>query len=140
MKLFQHSTDGGKNSGVTAFFIVEIKPLFSIVLLHFRNGTREAYHSHAFNAITWFLSGKVIEHRIYPKQPNTEFNRTYTKSIKPKFTPRENYHKVESLGDTWAISFRGPWKDKWQEYTPDKEFVTLTHGRHIVDGNQNKQE
>lgn len=49
MKFFSKASDGGKDSGVTGFFLFEIKPLFSIVLLHFRNGTREAYHSHGLS-------------------------------------------------------------------------------------------
>ena len=50
MKLFHKSHDGGKNSGVTGYWLIEWKSGFSIVVLRFSKGTREAFHSHAFNA------------------------------------------------------------------------------------------
>ena len=130
VKVLKLAPDGGVKSGVTGLFVIEIKKLFSIVLLHFGNGTREAYHSHAFNAVTWFLKGKVIEHRL--GDGNTITSKPFGPSIKPKITLRDNCHRVESLGDTWAISFRGPWRDTWQEYLPKEDKrVTLTHGRKI---------
>lgn len=133
MKFFKLASDGGKDSGVVGFFLVEIKSLFSIVILRFNNGTREAFHSHAFNALTWFLKGNVKEHRISPSDPTQEETKIFGPSLKPKYTPRENHHKVESLGTSWAISFRGPWVDTWKEFRPTLgKFITLTHGRQIV--------
>jgi hypothetical protein len=58
-RLFSIKTDGGKDSGVTVYFLIECKALFSIGILYFREGTREAYHNHAFNALTWWLKGSV---------------------------------------------------------------------------------
>ena len=49
MKLFKYMKDGGPESTVWGYFLIEIKSLFTIVLLHFKNGSREAYHNHAFN-------------------------------------------------------------------------------------------
>jgi hypothetical protein len=133
MKFFQSATDGGKDSGVTGLFLVEIKPLFSIVLLRFSKGTREAYHSHAFNAITWFIKGHVHEYRIDPDDPNTFTIKSFGPSLIPKITHRDNHHKVVSLGDTLALSFRGPWAQTWREYLPTlRKFVTLSSGRKIV--------
>lgn len=127
MKLFSWAKDGGKESHVDGFFIVEIKSLFSIVLLHFGNGTREAFHSHAFNALTWIVKGKFEEHNLDGRVI------TFKPSLKPKYTPRKTFHKVMSIGETWALSFRGPWVDKWREYIPaTKKFVTLTNGRKVV--------
>jgi hypothetical protein len=134
MRLLSRASDGGKDSGVTGFFVVEIKSLFSVVLLHFRPGSREAYHSHAFNAVTWFIRGRVAEHRINPECPSEFSVREYGASIRPKFTPRENHHKVVSLGHAWALSFRGPWTSTWREYrAASQEFVTLANGRRVVE-------
>lgn len=131
MKLFSKASDGGKDSGVTGFFFVEIKPLFSVVLLHFRNGTREAYHSHAFNALALWLRGRVIERRLVgPEHDMCEESREYHAG-QLKYTSRENMHKVESLGDTWALSIRGPWAKTWKEFKGGK-VVTLTNGRKVV--------
>ncbi len=124
MRFFEKSHDGGKNSGVTGYFVVEIKPLFSIVLLKFSKGTREAYHNHAFNALTIWLKGSVKEHML------TGETREW-KAGQIKFTPRSNFHKVEALADTWALCFRGPWINTWNESRLGK-LITLTHGRKEV--------
>lgn len=134
MKFFQTAPDGGKDSGVTGFFVIEIKSLFSIVFLRFKKGTREALHSHAFNAVTWWLKGKVEEHRMFDRtRPHWANIHTYLPSWIPKITKRDNIHKVVALEETWALSFRGPWTDRWTEYHPSTgKFVTLTHGRRVV--------
>lgn len=126
MLLFQSAPDGGKGSGVTGYFLVEIKPWFSIVLLKFNKGTREAYHSHAFNAWTLWLKGRVKEHLLCGKTLDWGAGRI-------KYTPRENFHRVEALEDTWALSIRGPWVDTWQE-SRNGRLVTLTHGRIVITG------
>lgn len=129
MKILKYMKDGGPLSRVWGLFIIEIKPLFSIVLLRFLDGSREAFHTHAFNAVSWVIKGKLLE---------TEINgtcRIYRASWKPIYTPREMFHRVRSSGTTWAISFRGPWKDKWREFLPENgRYITLTHGRKEVTG------
>lgn len=127
MKVLQWGKDGGEQSHVSAFYIIEMKPLFSIVLLHFQNGTREAYHSHAFNAITWLLKGRFKEYVLNGKA------RYFWPRWKPKITLRSTFHKVYSYGDTWVLTFRGRWKKTWQEFLPEQnKFVTLTNGRKII--------
>jgi len=54
--------DGGPDSTVTGYWLIESKKWFSIVLLKFEGKSREAFHTHAFNAISWLLKGKLIEH------------------------------------------------------------------------------
>lgn len=120
--------DGGKESGVIGFCLIEWKVLFSIVLLRFSDGTRENYHSHAFNAITWFLKGKVVE-ETYLDFTHRRPEQTFIPSFKPKVTKRDKIHRVNSIGTTWAISFRGPWTDTWFEVDKDGYKITLTHGR-----------
>lgn len=125
MKLFKLMKDGGKESKVWGLFLVEIKKLFSVVLLHFSDGSREAYHSHAFNSISWVIKGQLLEDRWGA----IDFVR-YTPSFKPVITTRDNLHKVMSTGDTYVLSFRGPWWPNWLEYLPQTdEIVGLTHGR-----------
>ncbi len=124
MKLFQKSPDGGKDSGVTGYFLIEWKSVFSVALLHFAKGTREAYHEHAFNALTIWLKGHVKEHHL--GKPTL-----YFKAGDVKLTPRLTFHKIEALESTWALSFRGPWAEFWNEWR-DGKIVTLTHGRKEV--------
>jgi hypothetical protein len=124
-RLFSVKTDGGKNSGVTAYFLIEWKVLFSIGILHFKEGTREAYHNHAFNALTWWFKGKVTEIKLEGEEKD------FKPSLKPKYTSRANFHKVKAHKDTFALTLRGPWNNTWKEYKEDK-YVTLTHGRKIL--------
>ena len=127
MKICSFGTDGGKESGVTGFWLLELKNWFSIVLLRFKKGTRENYHSHAFNAYTWWLWGKVEEQHV-DNEPMV-----WTPSVWPKYTPRSTFHRVNALETTYAMCFRGPWSDTWQEYDPKtSEFIDLTHGRQEV--------
>lgn len=139
MRLFQKAPDGGKNSGVTGYFLIEIKSLFSIVILHFRDahehakekGPREAYHSHAFNAWTLWLWGRVVEQRH--KGTSTAAKADEAELFQAgqlKYTPRDNIHRIQAIGDAWAISIRGPWIDTWKEFNPrTQNTITLTHGR-----------
>lgn len=127
MRFMQTAPDGGKDSGVTGFFIIEIKSLFSIVLLKFLPNQRDNYHSHAFHALTWFIKGLGYEDRI-----DRSYIRVLCPSLRPKYTPRKNTHKVNVIDPLYAISFRGPWKDTWQEVRPDGSTITLTHGQKEV--------
>lgn len=127
MKIFSISKDGGKDSCVWGFWLIEIKSLFSITLLCFEDGSREAYHSHAFNCVSWLISGGLKEEHLRGQQTH------YKPSFKPIITKRDTFHKVHSVKRSWLLTFRGPWSDTWKEYLPKtKEIVTLTSGREII--------
>lgn len=123
-KYLTKSHDGGPDSGVTGYWLVEAKSAFSIVLLHFRPGTRDAYHSHAFNALSLWLWGTVTEHMLSGE-------RNVYRAGNLKYTPRECFHKVEAHGSVWCLSIRGPWVDSWMEFKWGR-LVRLTHGRKVV--------
>jgi hypothetical protein len=126
-KFFKRMKDGGPDSRVVGYWLFEIKSLFSIVLLNFWDGSREAYHSHAFNALSWVLKGKLHEQTL--EGPVN----IYKPSLRPIVTAREVFHKVTSVGSTWVLSFRGPWANTWKEFLPEQhQFITLTHGRAVV--------
>lgn len=128
-RLLTTTKDGGPESHVWAYWLIAIKALFSIVLLRFEDGSREAYHEHAFNCVSWVLWGKLEEHLVDGTV------RTYRASPIPVFTYRDTFHKVMSHGRTWVVSFRGPWVNEWREYLPEtRETVTLTHGRRQIGG------
>lgn len=135
-RFFSVRPDGGKDSGVTAYFLIEWKILFSIGILHFKKGSRDAYHSHAFDALTWWLKGKVTElilncvfdgyDRLIEKYE--DYEEEFKPSLIPKFTSRYNMHKIVAHENTWALTFRGPWNDSWFEFKDDR-LIKLTHGR-----------
>lgn len=125
MKFLTKCKDGGPESTVTAYVLIEIKWLFSIVLLRFDHGSREAFHTHAFNALSWVLSGLLLEHH---KSGTTEW---HYPGIFPVSTRRETYHKVASCETSWVLSLRGPWAATWRESLPARDLV-LTYGRREV--------
>lgn len=128
MKLFSKAKDGGPDSPVIGYFLVEIKSLFSVVLLHF-TGTREAYHSHAFNALTLWLRGTVQENVMSERGEESRI----WQAGELKYTPRKLMHKILPFSQAWALSIRGPWVSTWREFLPGvRRFVTLTHGRKVV--------
>jgi hypothetical protein len=131
MKFLWGSKDGGPESNVRMWGF-EWKQVCSILILNFGKGSREAFHTHAFNSISWVLTGGLLEYLILgghimpPASP-----KRYPPSLKPAMTTRSTFHKVEGMTDSnWVITFRGPWVDKWREYLPNLgKFRTLTHGR-----------
>jgi quercetin dioxygenase-like cupin family protein len=127
MRAFYFGKDGGAESCVWGFWLVELKRLFSIVLLCFEDGTRDAYHSHAFAAVSWVLRGRLEEEVLGGERV------TYRPSWRPVWTPRDRFHKVRSVGRSWVLSFRGPWRSTWYEFVPPSTVRVLTHGRRIVE-------
>lgn len=127
MRLFQKTKDGGPESPVDAFFVCEFKSLFSIVLLRFNKGGREQYHNHAFHALTWFISGCLVEECV------EEADYKYSRSLLPKLTRRDKLHRVKARKTGWCLSLRGPWATYWSEYNDETGITTgLTHGRKVV--------
>lgn len=143
MKFLDVTKDGGPDSTVWAHWLIEIKGLFSIVFLRFEDGSRDAYHSHAFNSISWVLRGFLIE-TFFPRCVKEGRCKEITEacsplvhlchfpSVFPVVTRRSTTHKVTSEGRTWVLSLRGPWSKEWREILPDGKVVTLTHGRKEV--------
>lgn len=128
MKFLRKAKDGGPESTVTGYWLIEVKWLFSIVLLRFGNGTRLSYHDHAFHSISWLLSGELHEEHV-----GTMDIDCYDPSLRPIITKRSTFHRVSSIGTSWVLSFRGPWSKTWHELDPltDRR-TTLTHGRRVV--------
>lgn len=126
MKFLSKSKDGGAESTVTAYWLIELKWLFSIALLRFDHGTRDAYHSHAFNSISFLLNGRLREELI-------DGQIIYHQSgLRPILTRRTTTHKVFGLTPrSWVLTFRGPWVSRWYEVLPQGP-ITLTHGRKPV--------
>ena len=122
MRFFHFGKDGGEHSTVWGYWLVEIKRLFSIALLCFENGTREAHHTHAFNCVSWVLSG-TLEERFLDGRV-----RRHYPSWRPIVTRRTDFHQVESFGRTWVFTLRGPWVERWLEGV-DGRVTQLRAGR-----------
>ncbi len=119
--------DGGPESTVWGYWLVELKWLFSIVLLRFDGRSREAFHTHAFNSISWVLRGQLVEHHLDGRVE------VHQAGWRPVITHRTTFHQVDSEGQSWVLSFRGPWRSTWREFVPEQnEVLTLTNGRRVL--------
>lgn len=108
-------------------WLVEWKRWFSIVLLRFEGLSREAFHTHAFGCVSWVLWGMLIEQHLDGRI------QVHTPSWRPVITRRSTFHKVDSVGRTWVLSFRGPWAAWWHEYIPETgTILTLLSGRRVI--------
>lgn len=131
MRFLYKGKDGGSESNVTGYWLVEIKSLFSIAILRFGEGSREMQHNHAFNSLSWMLSGLCVEEVV--TDTTVEYSYLYP-SVSPTYTSRERMHRVVGLSKTsWFITFRGPWSKTWKERDPKSgATTTLTNGRRLV--------
>lgn len=120
--------DGGSESPVDAYFLIEIKDWFSIAILKFNKGGREAYHTHAFDAYTWFLKGNLVEEDV-----NGEYY-LYERSLVPKKTLKSKNHRVKALSDSWCFTIRGKWDKTWTEYNENLDETTIFSNGRVVEG------
>ena len=124
-----YSKDGGPESTVDGWFF-EIKSLFTIALLRFGPGSRDAFHNHAFHCVSWLLKGRLLEEHFGGGRTMHE------PSFRPIHTKMDTYHKVTSIGTSWVFTLRGAWRSMWQESVIvngsfQRERI-LTHGRVVV--------
>lgn len=123
--------DGGPESRVFGFWLFRWKRLCTIALLRFEDGTRDAFHSHAFNSVSWVLKGKLHEDHF-----EGGHSQVHKPGPIPILTKRDTFHRVTSIGRTYVLTFRGPWAKTWNEYIPlTRKHVTLTHGRKVLETN-----
>lgn len=134
VRFLSRAKDGGPKSTVTGYWLIELKRLFSAVLLRFDDGSRDEYHDHAFDSINWVIWGNVVEQAIVPGDEFGEhIEIRYGPSLRPIVTRRSRMHRVVSDGTTLVLSLRGPWAQTWREFDERTgKFQTLTHGRKIV--------
>jgi hypothetical protein len=127
--------DGGPDSRVWCWGF-EFKRLFSVLLLKFGEGSREAFHTHAFNSVSLVLRGAL--HEVQMDEVTTELGPTqltrhirHAPSWRPVFTYRDTFHMVEGRAPaTWVLTLRGPWVNNWREFiTEGARHIRLTHGR-----------
>lgn len=107
------------------FFLIEIKPLFSIILTRLGSNGSTLLHSHPFDAVTFILKGVIQE--CGPEEQCDEY---YAPAFKR--TGRQMHEISTSKDGAWLLTFRGPWASTWQEQQPDGTIKTLTHGRREV--------
>lgn len=140
------SKDGGPESHVRMWGL-ECKRFGSILVLRFEQGTREAFHTHAFNATSWVLTGTLVEQSLPEKnfplwkdllsgadERGLSMFTTWAgfgASFQPIRTDRRRFHRVAGGSQgAWVLSFRGPWWTGWRELDPtDMTQTKLTNHR-----------
>lgn len=128
--IMEWAKDGGPKSRVNGLWFFRSKKLGTVALLKFDDGSRDAYHSHAFGAISWLLRGRLDELSL--EYDGSRKHTTYLPRPWPIYTPASRLHKVVSSGTSWVLTFRGPWSDRWVEFDEDGLFLKLTHNRVVV--------
>lgn len=132
--IFKIRKDGGLDSNVTGYWLVEFKNVFSIVLLKFENGSRDAFHSHAFNCFSWLLKGMLVEKHYDETTNDIIKTNIIVPSLKPFMTYKDTFHQVTSVNTSWVLNFRGPWDKTWKEYIPKTDkLINLESGRKVLD-------
>ncbi len=127
VKILHHAKDGGPESCVDGYWLIEVKRLFSIAVLRFGDGSRDSYHNPAFDSVSWVLRGKLREEHLDMSVSE------YQASILPVVTLRSTFHRVVSIGTSWVLTFRGPWSKTWEEFNPiTAQHTTLASGRKVV--------
>lgn len=130
VKILEKCKDGGPDSPVDAYVLFECKKLCSVMLLKFNKGCRDNFHSHAFNALTWFIKGSLVEERLLDGRV---VKYKYERSLLPKVTMKDNLHRVVSHKVGWCFTVRGKWQDTWTEFNSKESTTTeLTNGRVVL--------
>ncbi len=122
MRILMGSKDGGPESNVRMWGF-EWKSGFSVLVLCCAEGSREAFHTHAFKAISWLLTGALVEEGMTRVTSDGRRTRIYhdkmhLPSLRPIRTPRERMHKVAGFAkNSWVITLRGPWAPTWLDWS-----------------------
>lgn len=132
--LLWNDKDGGPESRVWCWGF-EFKRYFSVLLLKFGEGSREAFHTHAFNSVSLVLCGALHEVQMLgsgdPTQTHCFRHVAHKPSLRLVYTYRDTFHMVEGRAPaTWVLTLRGPWVDNWREFIQEgARHIRLTHGR-----------
>ena len=106
----------GKGS-VTRYTLIEIKWLFSIYFHFIDTDFQDRFHTHAFNAIGWTISGGYFE-EVMNGIGNTSTYTSYIKGL--RYIPKLLNHKIlKAEENTCTILFTGPYSSIWTEETED---------------------
>lgn len=117
---------------IIQYTLFECKYLFSIIFYNWKTIKQNRFHSHAFSAIAFLLSGSYVE-EVYKNGVVT--TKTVNQWLKPRWLPKNYTHRIlAAKSKTWTIVFVGPWSKYWYEYFNDtNNWVKYTWNRKVVD-------
>ena len=111
---------------VDRYTLIEFRKLFSIYFHFIDTKFQDRFHTHAFNAIGWTVSGGYNEDVM----DNVNGNKTHTKYIGTgfRYIPKMYNHKIlDAKPNTMTILFTGPYNELWTEET-DSWVKLITKG------------
>lgn len=117
---------------IIQYTLFESKRNFGIILYHWKTIKQNRFHSHAFPAYAFLLSGSYTEEVIENGEIVTK---VVDQRFKRRFIPRNYVHRIlEAKPKTWTIVFTGKWSEYWYEYFPTtKIWRKYTWGRKKID-------
>lgn len=141
MVFWKRKTINLGEQSVSELTILEWKKYFSIKLFNFHptTGKQDRFHTHAFNAYSFRISGNYIEEVVDEFGVVRELNRSRNRLI---YIPANQYHRITRSKGCRTLLITGPWGDEFKELRFDSTFEqhpTLslwnTHvcGKHRVD-------
>lgn len=117
---------------IIAYTIFELKWLFSIIIYNWKTIKQNRFHSHAFPAYAFLLSGEYEEEVI---RNGVMSKRTVNQWMRPRWLPRNYTHRIlTAKPGTWTIVFVGPWRKTWYEWFEEENvWVKYAWGRQVVE-------
>jgi hypothetical protein len=120
---------------IIAYTLFESKYLFGIIVYNWKTIKQNRFHSHAFSALAFLLSGQY-EEEVYKNGLITK--RTVNQLFKPRFLPKKYTHRIlTAKPKTWTIVFTGPWIKYWYEWFEDTNtWIKYAWGRKVISKSQ----
>jgi hypothetical protein len=117
---------------IIQYTIFENKSLGGIWVYNWKTILQNRFHTHAFSAYAFLLSGGYIEEVIEDGKILTKYVSNW---MRPRYLPENYCHRIlRAEPNTWTIVFFGKWVPNWWEYFNDtKTWVKYSWGRVVVE-------
>lgn len=117
---------------IIQYTLFESKKNFGIILYHWKTIKQNRFHSHAFPAYAFLLSGSYTEEVI---ENGVIVQKTVDNRFKRRYIPQNYIHRIlKAEPRTWTLVFTGKWSEFWYEYFPQyKSWRKYSWGRKKVD-------
>lgn len=113
---------------VTQYIVFEHKKIASLIFYRWNTIDQVRFHTHAFKAVAFLLTGWYWEKVMFNGIEMTNFVNV---PFLPRFLPKNYCHAVQNAKPgTITMVITGPWQKNWFEYFPDtKKWVKYGWGR-----------
>jgi hypothetical protein len=132
MKLFTKKRVELGDGFIVQYTLFESKYFGGVWIYNWKTIKQNRFHTHAFNAYAFLLSGSYTEEVI---EDGVIKNNTVNQWMKPRFLPKNYCHRIlKAEKNTWTIVFFGKWIPYWYEFFDDtKTWIKYSWGRKVID-------